>query len=153
MKTIDNLKQILFCADFSSSADAAFGYACGIARANGGRIVVMHVVANDYEDPEYMSFVTPDLRIQVADGIRDRVEQELRERYAAQCPANIPCETLVMKGKPSEKIIDVAVRESMGLIVMGSRGQTATGHLFMGSVAQRVGQRSPVPVLLVPADG
>jgi len=41
----------------------------------------------------------------------------------------------------------------MGLIVMGSRGQTAMGHLFMGSVAQRVGQRSPVPVLLVPADG
>ena len=33
MKTIDNLKQILFCTDFSASADAAFGYACGIARA------------------------------------------------------------------------------------------------------------------------
>ena len=151
MREINALKRILFCTDFSASADAAFGYACGIARASGGRIVVMHVVTSTYEDPEYVSFVTPDLRMQVDDGIRGRVERELQERYTALCPADTPCEILVVKGKPAEKILDVAAREEIDLIVMGSRGQTAMGHLFLGSIAQRVGQSSRVPVLLVPA--
>ena len=151
MREINALKRILFCTDFSASADAAFGYVCGIARASGGRIVVMHVVASTYEDPEYVSFVTPALRTQIDDGIRGRVERELQERYTAQCPADTPCETLVAKGNPAEKILDAAARENIDLIVMGSRGQTAMGHVFMGSVAQRVGQNSRVPVLLVPA--
>ncbi len=151
MKEINALKRILFCTDFSASADAAFGYACGIARASGGRIVAMHVVTSTYEDPEYVSFVTPDLRMQVDDGIRGRVERELQERYTTFCPADTPCEVLVVKGKPAEKILDVAVREEIDLIVMGSRGQTAMGHLFLGSVAHRVGHSSRVPVLLVPA--
>ncbi len=151
MKEINALKRILFCTDFSASADAAFGYACGIARASGGRIVAMHVVTSTYEDPEYVSFVTPALRMQVDDGIRGRVERELQERYTAFCPADTPCEVLVVKGKPAEKILDVAAREEIDLIVMGSRGQTAMGHVFMGSVAQRVGQNSRVPILLIPA--
>lgn len=151
MKEINVLKRILFCTDFSASADAAFGYACGIARASGGRIVVMHVVTSTYEDPEYVSFVTPDLRMQVDEGIRGRVERELQERYTALCPADTPCEVLVVKGRPAEKILDVAAREEIDLIVMGSRGQTAMGHLFMGSVAHRVAQRITVPILLVPA--
>jgi nucleotide-binding universal stress UspA family protein len=151
MKEINVLKRILFCTDFSASADAAFGYACGIARASGGRIVAMHVVTSTYEDPEYVSFVTPDLRAQVDDGIRGRVERELQDRYTAQCPADTPCEVLVVKGKPAEKILDVAAREEIDLIILGSRGQTAMGHLFLGSVAHRVSQGSRVPVLLVPA--
>ena len=57
----------------------------------------------------------------------------------------------VVKGRPAEKILDVAAREEIDLIVMGSRGQTAMGHVFMGSVAQRVGQNSRVPILLIPA--
>ena len=151
MKEIEVLKRILFCTDFSASADAAFGYACGIARAGGGRIVVMHVVTSTYEDPEYVSFVTPDLRAQVDDGIRGRVEREVQERYTTFCPADTPCEVLVVKGKPAEKILDIAAREEIDLIILGSRGQTAMGHLFLGSVAQRVSQGSRVPVLLVPA--
>lgn len=151
MKEIKALKRILFCTDFSASADEAFGYACAIARASGGRIIVMHVVTSTYEDPEYVSFVTPDLRIQIDDGIRGRVERELHERYTALCPADTPCEVLVVKGKPAENILDVAAGENIDLIIVGSRGQTAMGHVFLGSVAQRVGQNSRVPVLLVPA--
>lgn len=41
MKEIKVLKRILFCTDFSASADEAFGYACTIARASGGRIVAL----------------------------------------------------------------------------------------------------------------
>jgi len=152
MKDMKDLKKILFCTDFSSSADRAFGYACGIARTGGGRIVVMHVASGSIDDPEYTSFVTPELRIQIDAGIRAKVDKALKERYTAQCPADTPCETLIVKGKPAEKILDVAGQETIDLIVMGSRGQTALGHLFMGSVAQRVAQNSPVPVLLVPAD-
>jgi len=151
MKEINALKRILFCTDFSASADAAFGYACGIARASGGRIVVMHGVTSTYEDPEYVSFVAPDLRMQIDDGIRGRVEQELQQRCTALCPADTACEVLVLKGTPAEKILDVAAGKGIDLIIVGSRGQTAMGHVFMGSVAQRVGQNSRVPVLLVPA--
>jgi universal stress protein A len=151
MKDVKALKKILFCTDFSASADQAFGYACAIARAGGSRIVVTHVVSGGFDDPEYTSFVTPELRTRIDEGIRGKVDQALKERYTAQCPADTPCEILILKGKAPEQILDVAGREKIDLIVVGGRGQTAIGHLFMGSVAQRVAQNSSVPVLLVPA--
>ena len=109
----------MFCTDFSASADEAFGYARGIARASGGRIVGMHGVTSTCEDPEYVSFVTPELRMQIDDGIRGRVERELQERDTSQCPAGAPGETWVVKGNPAAKIFDVATRANIDL----------TGHL------------------------
>lgn len=58
--------------------------------------------------------------------------------------------TLVLTGLPELAICREA-RRGYDLVAMGSRGRGAVSSLFLGSVAQRVLARSPIPVLVVPS--
>jgi nucleotide-binding universal stress UspA family protein len=55
----------------------------------------------------------------------------------------------VLAGKPAETLVDMALRGNYSLIVMGSRGKTGLKRLLLGSVAEEVLRRSPLPVLIV----
>lgn len=46
-------------------------------------------------------------------------------------------------------IVDVASREMIGLIVMGSRGMGTARSVVMGSVSRKVVENAPCPVLIV----
>jgi len=56
---------------------------------------------------------------------------------------------LIMEGPPADKICDVAQVESCEMIIMGSRGRSDLKGLLLGSVAHRVLQQAPCPVLVV----
>jgi nucleotide-binding universal stress UspA family protein len=56
---------------------------------------------------------------------------------------------LILEGPAGEKICDVARIEKSEMIVMGSRGRSDLTGLFLGSVAHRVLQQAPCPVLIV----
>ena len=52
-------------------------------------------------------------------------------------------------GYPATEIVKLVKKERAELIVMGTRGRSTLGRVFMGSVAQGVVSASEVPVLLV----
>ena len=52
-------------------------------------------------------------------------------------------------GYPATEIVKLTRKERAQLIVMGTRGRSTLGRVFMGSVAQEVVSASTVPVLLV----
>ena len=54
-----------------------------------------------------------------------------------------------LAGRAAQEIMDVAVTEDAGLIVMGSRGMSDWQGLLVGSVAHKVVHLSSVPVLIV----
>lgn len=56
--------------------------------------------------------------------------------------------TRVLTGPAASAIVDLAVREGYTLITMCSRGKSGLKRLLMGSVAEEVLRRSPVPVLI-----
>jgi nucleotide-binding universal stress UspA family protein len=53
----------------------------------------------------------------------------------------------VVTGTPVSEILDTIAHEEIDLVVMGTHGRGMVEHLFLGSVAERVVRRSPVPVL------
>lgn len=59
--------------------------------------------------------------------------------------------TEVAIGDPARRIIDTAVDLGAEMIVMASHGRGALGRLIYGSVADRVGRASPIPVMVVRA--
>lgn len=59
--------------------------------------------------------------------------------------------TEVAIGDPARRIIDTAVDLDAEMIVMASHGRGALGRLIYGSVADRVGRASPIPVMVVRA--
>jgi nucleotide-binding universal stress UspA family protein len=53
-------------------------------------------------------------------------------------------------GDPAEKLIDVARREAVDLIVVGRRGRGRLAGLLLGSVSQKLASLAPCGVLVVP---
>jgi len=57
----------------------------------------------------------------------------------------------VVFGRPFERIVEMAVKEEVELIVMGTHGRTGFARLALGSVAERVVRLAPCSVLTVKA--
>ena len=58
-------------------------------------------------------------------------------------------ETVVVPGRPIRAIVDLAADADVDHIVMGSHGRTGLSRAVLGSVAEGVIRRSPVPVTVV----
>jgi len=57
--------------------------------------------------------------------------------------------TATAKGVIVDQILEYIAAKHVDLVVMGTHGRGLVGHLFLGSVAERMVRRSPVPVLTV----
>ena len=55
----------------------------------------------------------------------------------------------LLKGRPADKIVELAEEEGFDLIVIGSRGLGGIKEFFLGSVSDRVADHAPCPVLIV----
>ena len=53
------------------------------------------------------------------------------------------------EGYAATVIVEEAARQGADLIVIGTRGLSGFKHLLLGSIAERVVQRAPCPVLTV----
>lgn len=122
--------RILVPLDGSQEARAALPYAAALATP-GTEIVLLTVVRSGAD----------------ADAARADLESAAqRLRVAGQ---TVRTEAAV--GDPAQRIVDTATVLDAGMIVMASHGRGALGRLIYGSVADRVGRESTVPVLVVRA--
>lgn len=61
----------------------------------------------------------------------------------------IEVETVDVVGSVSGSIVDYAEEEGVDHVVIGSHGRTGASRILLGSVAETVARRSPVPVTIV----
>jgi len=66
--------------------------------------------------------------------------------------SGIKTEKEVLFGEPYDKILEVAEKEAVDLIVMGNRGFSKIKRFFVGSVTQKVISEAPCPVLVIHSD-
>ena len=60
-----------------------------------------------------------------------------------------PVETATLVGRPAHAIVEFAEDNAFDSIVMGSHGRDGVSRILLGSVAETVVRRSPVPVTVV----
>lgn len=58
-------------------------------------------------------------------------------------------DTVMETGQPARTIVDYAAANDVDLIVMGSHGRSGVARILLGSVAETVTRRAPVPVTIV----
>jgi nucleotide-binding universal stress UspA family protein len=143
--TID-IQTILVPIDFSPNADAVIEWAAHLAEEHGSRIVLLHAyhLPVDFQQLEG-AYLPPDFWTQVkADAAEnlDRAAAPLRTR-------GLSVETVVREGYPATAIEEEARERNVDLVVIGTRGHSGLKHLLLGSVAERVVQKAPCPVLAV----
>jgi len=151
-RIVPTISKVLAATDFSEDSSLAFSYAEDIARKFGAEIVVLHV-----DQPLAPVMVSPDLGPAMDVGAMSRIGEE--QRLIAQRELDkivqrlrddgIKAKSLLKVGSPFLEILRASQTENADLIVMGTHGRTGLAHVLMGSVAERVVQKSAVPVLTI----
>ncbi|MDI6906559.1 MAG: universal stress protein [Thermoanaerobacterales bacterium] len=138
-------KKILIPSDGSEYAMRAAEYALEVAKENPAveiTIVYAYQLVPDLalDTPFTPSIIT----------FADEQAQAILEKTAKVFEdAGIKAETVVRRGDPGREIAELAREGGFDHIIMGTRGAGALGGLIFGSVAQKVVQLAPCPVLLV----
>jgi len=141
----DFLKKILWATDFSDEAQEAFLYADAFAKTFKSSIVALHVVP-DFSPALYdMAYIVKGELARRLAFVKEEAKKKLNTMKKAK---GIPFKIIVKEGTASKKIIEVAEKEKVDLIVIGRRGMSAIEKLFIGSVANQVLRCSSVPILV-----
>ena len=142
-------KRILVPTDFSDPSTEAFDTAVAFARLSGATLDLVHVAV----EPAYVLpppvDVAPVMPIDVS-AIMARINESLSAEEARVREAGVACESAVLVGKPDAEIVARATATNARLIVMGTHGRSGLAHALLGSIAEKVVQHSPCPVLIVP---
>ena len=136
---------ILLPTDGSDGIDAAATHAGVLADRFDATVHVLSVVdtRNRFESPASGLSAEAWTRAE-----RERADHAI-ERTVAALPEDLAVETAVVEGVPRSEILAYIEDAGMDLVVMGTHGRTGLDHYLIGSVAEKVVRRSPVPVVTV----
>jgi nucleotide-binding universal stress UspA family protein len=141
-------KTILHPTDFSEASQQALGLACAVARQEGARLVVLHVVPpeiaweGDVSELPRTRRYEQDLR-----SYREEMKGELERLPLPGLP--VRAERRLGEGNAAAAILEAAREVSCDLIVMGTHGRTAEARRLMGGVAEEVAHKAACPVVTV----
>ncbi len=142
------IKRILFCTDFSESADAAFDFAMDAAiRRPGSALFIMHVV-HEADAQFWRSYLAE------VDGVNDQSSQTIHDRiqqsYLSRVPVGVDAKVEVREGPDAPAILDFAAANQIDLIVIGRHGHGGVSKTLFGGVAEKIVRKANCVVLVVP---
>ncbi len=141
-----DIRCILVPLDFSEHAAAVLDWASRLAEQHGSRIVLFHAYHLPVEFQQLEgAYLPPDFWANV----KSEAEQSLG-RYAEDLKKRgLDVEAVVREGYAATAIVDEATSQGADLIVIGTHGHSGLKHMLLGSIAERVVQKAPCPVLTV----
>ncbi len=142
-------KKILVPIDGSSTSNLGIREALKLARDQGAKLRLVHVV------DELVIMSSPDAVVPVGDivGVLRDAGRKILDRAAALVhKAGGDAETVLVErfgGRAADSIIAEAKKWRADIIVLGTHGRRGVRRMVLGSDAEEVVRSSPVPVLLV----
>jgi nucleotide-binding universal stress UspA family protein len=140
------IRRILVPVDFSEHAAGVLEWAAHLAEEHGSRLILLHAYHLPVEFQQLEgAYLPPDFW----SSVKTEAQQSLA-RYAEDLDRRgLEVETAVREGYPAAVIVDEAASQPADLIVIGTHGLSGLKHLLLGSIAERVVQKAPCPVLTV----
>ncbi len=143
------IRKILLCTDGSEGALRAARTVADLARPLRAEVVLASV----FSPPVGAALWTNEpLPLNVEDVLHsgESVRTVLtKESAAILAAAGVTYRISVETGDPVQSILDLAQREEVDLVVVGSRGLGGFQSLLLGSVSDSLAHNAPCPVLIV----
>jgi len=141
------IKKILFPIDFASAYETLVPWVATFADKFAATVYVLFVTQ---DLSTYSSFYVPHGNIQsfqkeALDAAQKRMTAAAKEQF----PGIAKLETRVEIGAPADKILELAKKEKIDLIIMGAHGRKGLERAIFGSIADKVVTSAPCPVLTV----
>lgn len=137
MVDLPSFKRILLVTDFSDCSKAAVPFA--------------HLLAEHYGSTVFVAHVIPDLgatTVAATETVPD-AEAQMRKFLAENPLGNGGVETIIERGPVADVVAAVIQNKNIDLVAVGTHGRSAVGKMLLGSVAQRIFNVAPCPVLSV----
>ena len=138
-------RRILVPVDFSDSSALALRNAAKRATESRGSLIIVHVVPADYGwlgiGREELRDLDRSLQRQAANRLRAFADENVNH--------NLTAELQVRVGQPAEQILAAARESQCDSIMLSTRGLTGLDRYLIGSVAHRIAQLAPCPVVLL----
>jgi nucleotide-binding universal stress UspA family protein len=155
------MKRIVVPTDFSQTSRLAIGHALEVADAVGAELLLLHVIDEETVASAqligirevFTMTIDPTGNAFSYEVPHDADYQELCEEAEWKLAALLPpleserLRTRVVVGKVADEIVRVALEECAHLIIMGIHGKQGWRRLHLDSIAEKVVQSSPVPVM------
>lgn len=137
------VENILYLTDFSQPSETALAFAATLARGYGAAIHALHVLI-----PAPYTYTTPGLTTAAIEAAEETAQAEM-QRVESRL-AGLEHTSLVERGLEVWPAVRHAIEaDDVDLIVLGTHGRTGAEKLLLGSVAEEIFRRSPVPVLTI----
>jgi nucleotide-binding universal stress UspA family protein len=136
---------VVIATDGSESANRGIRTALDVARQFDATVHAVYVVDRNEIDSS---------PAEVRDQLQDAIEATGDDALATVCEEadNLDAPevvTAVREGDPATEIIEYAEEVDADVVAMGTRGRHGEHAYLLGSVAEAVVRRSPIPVLTV----
>lgn len=141
-------KKILFCTDFSESADKAFDYAVKLTGQNPQcQLILLHVVP----ESEAQFWKTYIYEVEdVDEKARQDIDQIIDKKYQQWLPKGIEFTVVHKVGVQSQEILNFSRQMAVDLIVLGRGPEGVLQKAFLGNIVDKIVRHAPCPVMVVP---
>jgi len=148
MKTLETiapvaLKNVLFATVFSECSNHALPYALGLANYYKAKLSVVHVI----NPTSYQFFASAEswpAMLECAQEFEKQNTEELEARLAS-----VPHQLLSPTGDITDVILRLIHDHQIDLLVLGTHGRQGLKKVLLGSIAEEIFRRSPIPVVTV----
>ena len=144
------IKRVLLPTDFSEFAQPAADYAREFVERFQAQLHLLHVLETQVTTTQFVMGLTIPERIEESAA---EATDHLKKIYDDQWSREHSLVYGTAHGPPFVQIVQYARDNQIDLIIMGTHGRTGLPHVFIGSVAERVVQHAPCPVLTVRPQG
>lgn len=148
--------KIMVAIDGSEESMHAANCAIGVAKRYDARLTVLTVLPQELRYDYEIDQVDPEIPMTPVKGVIELSRMEIEAKWFRAIKkdalaSNVRIETeVVMEGKSVvSDIIEYSEKQSINLIVIGTKGKTGLRRLLLGSVSQGVLAYAHCPVLLV----
>ena len=152
--TKSKIQNILVPLDGSKASIHALNAAINLAKFTKSKIIGLHVLQTDVSSLSILELMKPLSSIQ-STGYEEKLQkigQKIMNSAKIRCKINkISFSSKLVKGNPGYDTVKFAnnKKNSIDLIIMGSRGEGRTEEILLGSVSYHVVHKSKIPVMIV----
>jgi nucleotide-binding universal stress UspA family protein len=148
-------KPIVVAHDGTEMSDRALSRAVEFAKAFNSEIILVHIVDSRFVPPSTtLALISEktgleEAKMKLIRILKSGAQIIMKERIERTIKAGVSARFVIGVGSPAEEIVSIAKAERAEIIIIGSRRLGGDKMVTIGSVARRVSEIAPCPVLIV----
>ena len=136
-------------AKASPHSEGLFNYAAQLAQLLNAEMIIASIInSRDISAVGMVASMGYEVDAEhYAEGIKAERNEMLEHFMEKSSFDRKKIRTILKVGNPIDELLKLIVKENIDMIVMGVKGRSDLEHVLIGSVAEKLFRRSPVPVI------